>query len=267
MTEHQVRWGRVVAHAVIALVAGAVLGGVAIVSFSSLPSYESGYIGGKIGMIAAIATGVASYFVQSRARTLATIGATLAAIALGIAIAAMGDSTHAHPALIGRYQLSAADHVAFIVDGNRLRHPTLGFSIAAPPADFVAQPIADAMAAMSAPESVTYAWSNGKAALLLQIMPSESPERTPDENLAGLRAGIEDSIREQRGSAIHEVVLASQNGEFHARFGRPRHSLLPALRHGERHEARRRDRLHGRRSGAAGRRARELSALSVGLRA
>ncbi len=229
MTERGVvRWGRVIATGLVAMIATVVLGAVAVLSFTSRTPYEAGHLVGTIASPAAIAGGVFSYLGQSGTKLAIRIIAFVGIVAVGgfVVVNLPQQAKLAKRELGIGYELGDADRAPFIVDGNRLRHPTLGFSIAALPPGF--EPTTNPVAAtvMAGAPGPAYAWGNtgAKAAFLVQIMTFDGPDKTFDAALRGVRAGFEDNARAQWGSGADEVVIKSlasdHDGVFHARWGR-----------------------------------------------
>lgn len=217
-----VRWSRVTAAVAIASIAAIVVVAVAVLSFTSMAPYEGGHLAGTFAVPAAIGGGVYGYLGERGTslplRILAFVG-----VAGGVgALASLPHLTSS----FAKHGDADADRAPFILDGNRLRHPTLGFSIAALPPGFVPAVSPAATSAMATIPGPTYAWGNAssKAALILSIGSFDGPDKTFDFALRSMRAGFEDSARAQWGSAAHEVVIKSlasdHDGVFHARWGR-----------------------------------------------
>ncbi len=217
MNESRVRWGRLIAHAVTALISGAVLGAVGAISFASLPPYEAGRIGGSVGMIACFAVGVASYLAQSGQKRIVTIGGAAVAVAVGVFFVLLppqqslttikhalgeGSATAGSPL---PYAFTAADRAPLVEvvappRPTRLQHPTFGFSILRPPSSFVEEPsnvtgeqirydYLDKAQHVSCFVAITLGGSGTRAGL--------------EEYLDGVRKGFEQRARDGSGASLN----------------------------------------------------------------
>jgi hypothetical protein len=196
--------------------------------FTSRTSYEAGQLVGMTALPAAIAGGVVSYLGQSGTSLAIRILAFVGVVAVGgfVVVSLPQQAKLAKRKLGIGYELGEADRAPFIVEGNRLRHPTLGFSIAALPPTFTVAPIVEAANTMMGVPGPTCAWADARsnAGFVVSILPFEGRDQTFDYALRNVRAGFESTARKQWGSAAHEVVIKSlasdHDGVFHATWGR-----------------------------------------------
>ncbi|HEX4453215.1 MAG TPA: hypothetical protein VH143_20225 [Kofleriaceae bacterium] len=232
MTERGVvRWGRVIAHAIAALISGVVLGAVAVASFSSTSPYEAGRTGGTVGFIAAFATGVASYLVQAKARRSAIVGWTLAAIGAGVALDVLPRARSVDelvPASMPSEPSSKftdADRAPMIEDfapprPTRLRHPTFGFSVLEPPSVKPRAALARGVA-KSFDDIDAYGFRDdpGYSALIVAITPdtSDALGKTLDAFVGNLSDGpgyTSNLIDHEVGSEDAHALLVTTKGIY-----------------------------------------------------
>jgi hypothetical protein len=197
-----VSWGRVSVHALTALIVGAVLSAVVVLTFASMPPYEAGRIAGGVGMTAMVATGVASYLAQRRARWFVIAAGTIAAIAVGAGVSfnqshQMGLSRQLNTRSENRF--TDADRAPLVEDispprPTRLRHPTFGFSFLEP-TGFVESPrVARGLAGIS--DGVSYGYENDASHSVLIVAIMSAPNGDSDtlgSNLDEVLRGAVDS--------------------------------------------------------------------------
>jgi hypothetical protein len=128
-----------------------------------------------------------SYLYQTGRQRAAMITIGGLVVLIGLAIAALALTRPS-----GAVQLTAADRAAFVVEGDRWRHPTLGFSIQSPGASFHDAPKLAAMFGTSDEGMHMYAFTDGEgsapgsAILVIGLMSGDGLV----DNMAGLESGL-----------------------------------------------------------------------------
>jgi hypothetical protein len=175
--------------AVIVLVIGLAVG----VSVARDP-HAVGELTGRCMMLCAAFAYAMSYLLQTGRKRIAIgavvlVGALVVAGAIGVSL----DRTHG---------FSAADRVPLVVDGDRLRHPTLGFSIANPGPGFhedatQAKGMYDAFKVQDAPV-YAYAGPGNPPSAVLMVMVDNYGGDDLSHNLDGFEQGVRESAGEQK---------------------------------------------------------------------
>jgi hypothetical protein len=125
------------------------------------------------------------------------------------------------------HRLAAADRAPLIEEAGRLRHPTLGFSVASPGPAFLAAPAMAAVmrASYAGQDAAFYAYADAQPSAILLITAINGHVDLAKE-VAGLARGIEKSARQQNAafSIVEqhvggaEATLHIAMGEMHARL-------------------------------------------------
>lgn len=192
-----------------------------------------GYAAGKCMMVCAAFAYAISYLLQTGRKRIA-IGAIAAAIAIVVA-AVVGVSLDGEP------HLRASDRVPLVVDGDRLRHPTLGFSIANPGPGFHED--ADKAKAMydafKLPDAPVYAYvSSGQSPAILFVMVDNLTTSDLGQGLDKFAAGVTESASANK-LAVTTVDrhVTDDEATLHVSAG-PAHIRMHAyVRHPARHAA------------------------------
>jgi hypothetical protein len=231
-----VYWRRVIAHAAIAFVVLAALGGMGAATFASLSPYEAGRVGGTVAAVGAVAAGIASYLTQLGAALVVRLAAVVAVVGVAVLARVVPHRAATESAL----DFAAVDRAPLVEEASRLRHPTLGFSIARPPAGFVDAPRLAAAFARTGGFAYAYTDPASREGLFVLVGRGRDGSRADlTAQLLSMRNGIGDRAHEV-GSAVH-VEIAEQNvtgddqhleGHFHAIIsGRHMRAIVHPLRH------------------------------------
>jgi len=147
-------------------------------------------------------------------RRLAIFGAAIAA-AIAIAVVVVMRPPAAHHDRAPTYAFTAADRAPLVVDGQRLRHPTLGFSLGRPGGGFFESPkLVEYLAGKLGSDTVEYGYVNPDhhASLMIVAMPATGSDAD------ALATSLDRFVHAMDpNAAVEERVVGSNDGRVHYR--------------------------------------------------